>query len=127
MESHSTFQPTHYMQNVPLTSVCETGVLLLGCSVSVPQGFLDLNDLAEVAGIVITCPSAHAFATYELVGQNVPYSSVAMIMQEETKRPIACEVLPVTEFLEKTRLIGAASSEYPQAATEGLVLYLNRW
>jgi hypothetical protein len=127
MESHSIFQPTRYMQNIRLTSVYETGILQLGCSASVPQGFLDLVDLAEVARIVISSPLNHNFASYELIGQNLPYSSVAMVIQEETRKPIKCEVLPAKEFVEKSRLVGTACGEYSEDAAERMVFYFDRW
>lgn len=127
MESHSTFQPTHYMQNIPLTSVYETGILQLGCSASVPQGFLDLVDLAEVARIVIASPMDHNFASYELVGQNLSYSSVAKIIQEETRKPIKYEVLHAEEFVKTTLLAGAARCEYSEDAAERMIFYFDRW
>lgn len=127
MDSHGAFQPSHYMQNVSLTSVYETGVLLLGCSPSVPQGFLDLVDLAEVARIVISSPSAHSFASYELVGQNLTYASVAAIIQEETRKPVECTVLPAKEFARKNYLAGVLHGDYSEYAAERMIIYLDRW
>lgn len=127
LESHDTFQPTHYMQNVSLTSVYETGVLPLGFSPSVPQGFLDLVDLAEVVRIVISSPMAHNFATYELVAQNLPYSSVAEIIQEETGKPVECIVLPTKVFAETNCLADIVRGEYSEDAAERMIVYLDRW
>lgn len=115
------------MQNIPLASVYETGVLVLGCSPSVPQGFLDIVDLAEIAQIVIFSPSVHRFATYELVGQNLPYSSVAEIIQQETGKPVDCTVLPAKEFVAKNYLAGVGCGEYFEDAAERMLIYLDRW
>ncbi|KAF8582168.1 NAD(P)-binding protein [Ramaria rubella] len=124
---YTILQPTHYMQNVPLSSVCQTGILPLGYSMSTTQGFVDLVDLADVVRAVIFSPLTHTFATYELVGQNMPYSSVADIIQEESGKPVKCVVLSVKEFVEKTRLVGATASEYSQHAAERMMLYCDRW
>jgi hypothetical protein len=115
------------MQNISLDSVFETGVLPLGCSPSVPQGFVDLIDLAEVARIVIFSPLVHNFASYELVGQNLPYSAVAKIIQEEIGKPVDCLVLPAKEFAERIYLAGAMHGEFSQGAAESMIVYLNRW
>ena len=115
------------MQNVPLKLVYETGVLQLGCSPSVPQGFLDLVDFAEVVRIVISSPSVHNFASYELVGQNLPFSSVAEIIQDETGNPVECIVLPVKEFSQKNFLTGVVRGEYSEDAAERMIIYLGRW
>jgi hypothetical protein len=115
------------MQNVPLASVSDTGVLPLGCSPSATQGFLDLMDLAEVAQIVLLSPTTHKFASYELLGQNLPYSSVAEVLRREMGKPVKCEVLSMKDFAAKNGQIGAKHGEYAQDAAERMIFYFDRW
>lgn len=120
-------QPTHYMQNVSLASIRETGVLSLGCSPSVAQGFVDIMDMAEVVLSVISSPDVHIFASYELLSQNIPYSTVADIIGQELGRKVTCEVLSIKDFVAKSGPRGATNGEYSQDAVERTILYYDRW
>lgn len=115
------------MQNVPLTSVRETGVLTIGCSPSVTHGFLDLVDFAEVARTVILSPIAHNFATYELLSQNLSYASMMETLSAETGKQVECEVLSMKEFVTRNGHPGAEHGEYSQDAAERMVFYFDRW
>jgi len=125
--NYTILQPTTYMQNVSLPSVVETGLVPLGYSPSVIQGFLDLRDLAEVVRKVILSPENHVFASYELLGQNLPYSSVAEIIGKELGRQVKCEAWPMKDFAARTRSAVAAQGEYAQDASERMILYYDRW
>ena len=61
------------MQNVNLERVVSTGVLPAAYSPKVLQGYLDLEDLAAVARLVLLDPAAHNRARYELVGENCTF------------------------------------------------------
>jgi NAD(P)H dehydrogenase (quinone) len=69
-------QPAPYMQNLLAgwTSIVEEGVLRVPYSVYSKFSFVDLEDIAEAAKIVLTEPN-HKNATYELAGTN-PMSHV---------------------------------------------------
>jgi hypothetical protein len=69
-------QPAPYMQNLlgGWDSIVENGVLQIPYSVDSRFSFVDLEDVAEAAKIVLTEPG-HRFATYELAG-TLPMSHV---------------------------------------------------
>jgi uncharacterized protein YbjT (DUF2867 family) len=61
-------QPANYMLAHRLTSVFEEGVFRLSWSLDRRQSMVDLEDVTDVAALVLGDPEGHAAATYELVG-----------------------------------------------------------
>ena len=86
-------QPAPYMQNFlgGWKGIVEDGVLRVPYSIHSKFSFIDLEDLAEAAMIVLTGP-AHIDATYELVG-TLPMShvEVAEILSRVVKRDVRAE------------------------------------
>jgi hypothetical protein len=115
------------MQNVTLRHVFHTGKLPLGYSDGVVQGFLDLRDFAQVLRNIILDPGWHNMATYELVGQNAPYTEVAQILQEVMRRDVACEVIPLKRYIAMMKERNQIQSEYAEDAMERIMVYHNRW
>ena len=109
-------QPAPYMQNLLAgwKSIVEDGMLRVPYSINSKFSFVDLEDVAEAAKIVLTEPN-HINATYELVG-TVPlsYSDVAEILSHVLKRDVHAEKVEIRGW----RLRAGRMSEY---AVENLV------
>ncbi len=60
-------QPSNYMLPLKLRPVFERGVFELSWSLDRRQSLVDLDDVTDVAALVLTDPASHAAATYELV------------------------------------------------------------
>lgn len=109
-------QPAPYMQNLLANwkSITKEGILRVPYSVEAKFSFLDLEDLAEVAKIVLT-ESNHKNAIYELAGTNpMSYTEVAEIFSKVLKREVKAERLEIGDW----RLRTTGLSEY---AMENLV------
>ncbi|MDQ2723653.1 MAG: NAD(P)H-binding protein [Actinomycetota bacterium] len=63
-------QPASYTQNVQLNAVRRTGVLTVPYRTSAQFTPVDLDDVAEVAAVVLAEPGHH-YASYELCGREV--------------------------------------------------------
>ena len=61
-------QPANYMLPLRMRSVFEEAVFRLTWSLDRFQSMVDLDDVTDVAALVLAQPTAHAAATYELVG-----------------------------------------------------------
>jgi uncharacterized protein YbjT (DUF2867 family) len=70
------------MENIPVPKVISDAKLPCMYNPKVLQGFLALDDLAEVAVKAILSPLEHAFARYELVGENRTLEDVAAVFGE---------------------------------------------
>ena len=126
-------QPVPYMQNLLAgwKSILEDGVLHVPYSVNSKFSFVDLEDISEVAKVVLTEPN-HFNATYELAG-TLPMShvEVAKIFGRVLKRDVQAEKEEIRDW----RLRAERSSEGTQSkrddyAIENLVKmfeYYNQW
>jgi len=86
-------QPAPYMQNLLVSrkSILEDGVLRVPYSVNSKFSFIDLEDIAEAAKIVLTEPN-HFNATYELAGTlSLSHVEVAEIFGDVLKRAVQAE------------------------------------
>jgi len=86
-------QPAPYMQNLLAgwKSIVEDGILRVPYSVNSKFSFVDLEDVAEVAKIVLTEPN-HTNAAYELAGtQPLSHVEVAEILSRVLKRDVRAE------------------------------------
>ena len=72
-------QPLHYTTNVPVRQIVETGRYENFKPLDRKLGYVDLRDVAEVAGKVLSEGEKHKFATYELCGSS--YLSIREIAQ----------------------------------------------
>jgi uncharacterized protein YbjT (DUF2867 family) len=90
-------QPTVYMQNVLAywDQILQLGIYPVPYSPETRLSLVDLEDVAEVAAIVLTEPG-HQGATYELVGSPaMSQVEVAELLSEQLGRPVATTVLPL--------------------------------
>jgi len=118
-------QPVPYMQNLSAgwKSIVEDSVLRVPYSINAQFSFIDLEDVAEVACIVMTQPN-HIHATYELVGTSpMSHVEVAEIFSRVLNRDVRAEKEEIGEW----RLRASGMSEY---AIENLVKmfeYYDKW
>src|SRR5205823_453635 len=101
-------QPAAYMQNVlaswPL--IAEQGVYRVPYAVTTRLGMVDLHDVAEAAGRVLTEPG-HSGAVYELAGSEVlSQREVAAILTQCLGRPVHAEALPQAAWVQGARQAG---------------------
>src|SRR5678815_3379457 len=118
-------QPAPYMQNLlsGWRSIVEEGVLRVPYSVESKFSFVDLEDVAEAAKIVLSEPD-HENAVYELVGAPpTSHVEVADVFEQVLKRDVRAEKEEIADW--RSRVQGM--SEY---AVENLVKmfeYYDRW
>ena len=118
-------QPAPYMQNLLAgwKSIVEDGVLRAPYSVQSEFSFIDLEDLAEAAKIVLTEPN-HFNATYELVG-TLPMShvEVAEILSRVLKRDVRAEKEEIGDW----RLRSAGMNGYALENLVKMFEYYDQW
>jgi nucleoside-diphosphate-sugar epimerase len=88
------------MQNVQLHEAFSDSKFSCIYSTSVLQGFLSLDDLAEIAVKVITDPKQHSLARYGLVGENVSHDEVAAIISEQLGKSVKPVLVPREQAVE---------------------------
>lgn len=120
-------QPAPYMQNLLVNwkSIIEEGVLRVPYSVSSKSSFVDLEDIAEAAKVLLTEPN-HTNATYELAGTPpISHQEVAEIFGRVLKRYVRVEREELNDW--RLRAQKSGMNEY---AVENLVRmfeYYDRW
>ena len=105
---YTILQPTSYMQNVLVgwSRLVEKGVHAVPYSTGTRLGMVDLDDVAEAAGVVLTEPG-HAGATYELAGAEVlTQTEVAEVLSRQLGRPVRAERVTIPDWLEGARASG---------------------
>jgi uncharacterized protein YbjT (DUF2867 family) len=121
-------QPAPYMQNLLAgwKSILEQGVLRVPYSVNTKFSFIDLEDLAEVAQIVLTEPN-HDNTIYELVGTlPISHVEVAEICSGVLKREVRAEKEEIRDWrLRAERDLGM--SEYALDNLVRMFEYYDRW
>lgn len=118
-------QPALYMQNLLAgwKSIVEEGVLRVPYSVNSKFSFVDLEDVAEAAIIVLAQPD-HINATYELVG-TPPLSHVEVV--EVFSRVLKRDVRAEKEEIKDWRLRSKGISEYAVKNLSRMFEYYNHW
>jgi uncharacterized protein YbjT (DUF2867 family) len=88
-------QPMHYMQNIDVRQAVERGVLTQPYALDTPLAHVDLEDVTEVAALVVT-DAKHHYATYELCGDDyVTTHRLAATIAAVSGRPVTAEQAPV--------------------------------
>ncbi len=118
-------QPAPYMQNLLAgwKNIIGEGVLRVPYSVESKFSFIDLEDLAEAARIVLT-ESNHKNAIYELAG-TPPLSHVEVA--EILSRVLNREVQPDMEEISEWRLRVKGLSEYAMDNLVKMFEYYDQW
>jgi uncharacterized protein YbjT (DUF2867 family) len=111
--SFTILQPAPYMQNLLAgwKSIAEEGVLRVPYSVHSKFSFIDLEDLAEAAAIVLTEPG-HANAIYELAGTSpTSHAEAAEIFGRVLKMDVCAEKEEIGDWRLRTSAAGPDTSE----------------
>jgi uncharacterized protein YbjT (DUF2867 family) len=116
---YTILQPAHFMQMTQCKDIADRGVMNLMWSFDVLQGYLDLQDYAEVALKIFRDPQLHDRATYELLGDNQTGREVARLIAKHSGQNIKCELFQAE--------VAEDMSEYEEDAFARLVFYYNRW
>ncbi len=118
-------QPAPYMQNLLAgwKSIVDEGALRVPYSVESKFSFIDLEDVAEVARIVLT-ESVHKNAMYELAGtQPTSHVEVAEIFSEALWRDVRAE----KEEIKDWRFRANGLSEYARENLAKMFEYYDQW
>lgn len=118
-------QPAPYMQNLLAgwNSIVEEGVLRVPYSVESKFSFVDLEDVAEVARIMLT-ELVYKNAIYELAGtQPTSHAEVAEIFGHVLKREVEAEKMEIGDW----RLVVKGLSEYALENLVKMFEYYDRW
>lgn len=118
-------QPAPYMQNLLASwnSILEEGVLHVPYSVHAKFSFIDLEDVAEAAKIVLTEP-AHKGAIYELTGtMPTSHAEIAEILSRVLNRDIRAE----KEEIKNWQIRAKGMSEYAMQNLVRMFEYYDRW
>jgi len=128
-------QPAPYMQNLLAgwKGIVEDGVLRIPYSVNSKFSFVDLEDIAEAAKIVLTQPD-HTNAIYELAGTlPLVHIEVAEILGRILKRDVRAEKQEIEDW--RRRAATALATDADSAQRENYVVenlvkmfeYYDRW
>ena len=126
-------QPAPYMQNLLAgwKSIVEAGLLRVPYSVNSKFSFVDLEDVAEAAKVVLTEPN-HANAIYELAGiPPMSHLEVAGILSRVLNRDVHAEKEEISDWrLRAERSSEGAQSNRKEYTLENLVKmfeYYDQW
>lgn len=86
------------MQNIDIRGASSSGKLIGIYNAGTLQGFLDLEDLAAVARLILLDPASHNRARYELIGENISLEGVAQLLAKATGKSITCELLDREQY-----------------------------
>ncbi|KIJ48062.1 hypothetical protein M422DRAFT_45506 [Sphaerobolus stellatus SS14] len=125
--NYTILQPTHYMQNVAISTVRESGKIPIGFPSDIEHSFVDIVDVVYVSLLVMKNPTKHKYARYELVSQTLTYAQIAQTLSEALGREIVCDVIPTKEFMAMMESSGEIENEFTKNAIEGMMLYYDRW
>jgi uncharacterized protein YbjT (DUF2867 family) len=118
-------QPAPYMQNLLAgwKNIVEEGVMRVPYSIEAKFSFVDLEDLAEVARIVLT-ELGHINAVYELAGTYpTSHAEVAEILSQMLRRDVRAE----KEEFNDWKLRAQGLSKYALENLVKMFEYYDRW
>ncbi len=93
-------QPTNYMLPHRVWPVFDEGVFRLSWSLDRRQSMVDLEDITDVAALVLSEPQRHAAATYELVGPGrFTAYDIGGVLSKVLGREIAVEQMDTEAFV----------------------------
>lgn len=118
-------QPAPYMQNLLTSwkSILEEGFLRIPYSIDARFSFVDLEDIAETAKIILS-ETDHRFATYELAGTlPMSHADVAAVMGRVMKREVRAE----REEIGNWRLRARGISPYAMDHLIKMFEYYDQW
>ncbi|MBA2933497.1 NAD(P)H-binding protein [Sphingomonas sp. CGMCC 1.13654] len=92
-------QPQHYFQNIDVKRCLETGVVALPYAMDRRLGFVDMADLGEAVGKVVTEPG-HDFAYYPISSdENLSGEDIAAALSRIGGKPVGAHRIPLDEIV----------------------------
>ena len=122
-------QPAPYMQNLlpGWRWIVEDGLLIVPYSVHVKFSFVDLEDVAEAARIVLTEPN-HKYAIYELAGSlPLSHAEVAERFGPVLRRPVRAEKEEIVEWKARTAVPSSQRERYALESLVKMFEYYDQW
>ncbi|EJF62915.1 NAD(P)-binding protein [Dichomitus squalens LYAD-421 SS1] len=119
-------QPSSLMQNFNLERAVSTGVLPAMYNPKTLQGYLDLQDLAEIARLVILSPGQHNRARYDLVGENATFEDVAREISTAAGKDIKIESILRDQVMSKGATHLNIASDYGTEGLSRMLFYYDR-
>lgn len=93
-------RPQHYMQNVDVRQVLETGALIMPYPVDAVLGHVDMADLAEAAAKVAV-ERGHTYATYDIASdEHLSSADICEQISAAVGKPVAAREVTVAQFIE---------------------------
>lgn len=115
------------MQNMDVKTAAQTGILHCAYNPKTLQGFLDLEDLATVAHMVLLNPTSHTRARYELVGQNASLEDVAAtIARVADALDVRCVQIPRSDVVAKGTVPAKPDSAFAVDALDRMLFYYDK-
>lgn len=122
---YTILQPTIFLQTAGIEKVLETGTWTTPYSADVPMSYVDQDDVAEAAALVLT-DEKHLRATYELVGTDpITIREMAASVTGQTGRPVEVKVVPAQSMIDKLPRT-SVEQVYKADALERMMMYYNR-
>ncbi|PSS34158.1 hypothetical protein PHLCEN_2v1775 [Hermanssonia centrifuga] len=118
-------QPTAYMQNFKVKDIAAKSVLAWGASPKTVQSFIDLQDLADIARLVILDPAPHNYARYDVVGDRRSLEDIASIITRRASlsAAVVCQQLPREQV---AAMATKGQGAYAQEAMNMLLYYWDK-
>ena len=122
---YTILQPTIFLQTAGIEKGLQGGTWTVPYSVDIPMSYVDLDDVAEAA-IVILTEAKHLRATYELVGTD-PFSirEMAAFISKETGHEIKAEAVSPDSIINHLPRTSVAEA-YQADDLEHMMVYYNR-
>jgi uncharacterized protein YbjT (DUF2867 family) len=120
-------QPAPYMQNLLAgwKSIVEEGIVRVPYSVHAKFSFLDLEDLAEAAKIVLTEP-AHKNVIYELAGTSpISHAEAAVIFERVLGQDVRAQKEEIGDW--RLHAERGGMSRHALESMAGMFEYYDRW
>ncbi|CDO74008.1 hypothetical protein BN946_scf185043.g57 [Trametes cinnabarina] len=124
--NYTILEPTSLMQNVNLQNTVSTGTLRANYTPTTLQGYLDLEDLAAVARLVILNPAPHNRARYELAGANRTYEEVAREISAQARKQITVELIPRGNIIGKSDIHMKLADDYSREGLDRMLYYYDK-
>ena len=122
---YTILQPTIFLQTAGIEKVIQGGPWKVPYSIDMPMSYIDLDDVAEAAVIVLT-ESKHLRATYELVGTDpISVREMAEVVSNQTGRNIEAETISPESIVNHFPRTSVPEA-YKANDLEHMMVYYNR-
>ncbi|KAI0089559.1 NAD-P-binding protein [Irpex rosettiformis] len=124
--NYTIIQPTSFMQNFDIRDAVSNGKLIYSFNSKIFQGFLDLEDNAAIASLILLDPTPHNRARYELVGENTTLEDVAKLLEDISGKSITCEPLAREQLIASIAKKGGPEAENFAEGLDRMLYYYDK-